>query len=96
MKLEERTATHLLAFEILTASNQNLVRPVLIAELGCIAFPGFLIPGQPGRSPRRRGRGSYKFDGDLLVVQEVGALKDDSEGAFTDLLAHTVVDTHHI
>lgn len=28
---------------ILTASNQNLVCPVLIAELGCIAFPGFLV-----------------------------------------------------
>lgn len=96
MKLEERTTPHLLTFGILTASNENLVRPVLIAELGCITFPGFLISGQPGGSPRQRGRNSYKFDGDLLVVQEVGALKDDTKGAFTDLLAHTVVDTHHI
>lgn len=46
--------------------------------------------------PRQRGRVTYEFDGDLLVVQEVGAFKDDTKGAFTDLLAHTVVDTHYV
>lgn len=49
-----------------------------------------------GVSPRRRARGTYEFDGNLLVVQEVGALKDNTKGAFTDLLAHTIVDTHYV
>ena len=93
MKLEDRTPSYSLG--ILTASNQNLICPVLIAELGSIAFPGFLI----GSARRLAGQGErerYEFDGDLLVVQEVGALENDTKGAFTDLLAHTVVDTHYV
>lgn len=39
---------------------------------------------------------TYEFDGHLLVVQKVGALEDDTERTFTDLLAHAVVDTHYV
>jgi hypothetical protein len=39
---------------------------------------------------------TYKFDSNLLVIQEVGALENDTEGTFTDFLADTVVDTHHV
>lgn len=39
---------------------------------------------------------TYEFDSDLLVVQEVGALEDDTKGSLANFLAHTVVNTHHI
>lgn len=39
---------------------------------------------------------TYEFDGHLLVVQKVGALEDDTERTFTDLLADTIVDTHYV
>lgn len=39
---------------------------------------------------------TYKFDSDLLVIQEVGALENHTKRSFTDFLAHTVVDTHHV
>lgn len=39
---------------------------------------------------------TYKFDGHLLVVQQVGTLKDDTKGTFTNLLSHSVVDTHYV
>jgi len=46
---------------------------------------------------RRSGNGSpYKFDGNLLGVQQVRSLKDDTKGALADLLADTVVDTHYV
>ena len=65
--------------EKLTTSDQNLVRPVLIAELGCIAFPRFLSEDQPGELAEPRVRSTYEFDGDLLVVKEVGALENDTK-----------------
>ena len=80
----------------LTTSNQDLVRPVLIAELRCIAFPRFLFWDQPGGSVERRGASTYEFDGDLLVVQEVGALENDTKRTFTNFLAHAVVNAHHV
>jgi hypothetical protein len=63
--------------------------------LGSIAFPGFLYWDQPGSSVNSRGR-TYEFYSDLLVIQEVGALENDTKGTFTDFLANTVVDTHHV
>jgi hypothetical protein len=42
------------------------------------------------------GRATNEFDSDLLVIQEVGALKDDTKRSFADLLADAVVDTHNI
>lgn len=39
---------------------------------------------------------TYKLDGDLLVVQQVGSFKDDAKGTLADLLPHTVVDAHNI
>lgn len=43
-----------------------------------------------------RGRSTYEFDSDLLVVQEVCALKNHTKGSFANFLAHAVVDTHHV
>lgn len=39
---------------------------------------------------------THKLDGDLLVVQQVGALEDDTEGALADLLPDPVVDAHDV
>lgn len=34
---------------------------------------------------------TYEFDGDLLIVQQVGALENDTKGTLSDLLADAVV-----
>ena len=45
----------------------------------------------------RTGVGAtYKLDSHLLVVEQVGALENDTERALTDLLAYSVVDTDDI
>lgn len=54
----------------------------------------------PARLPRtisgqETGK-AYEFDGDLLVGEQVGALEDDTKGAFTDLLADAIVHAHHV
>lgn len=43
-----------------------------------------------------RKRRTHEFDGDLLVVQQVGAFENDTERTFTNLLANSVVDTHNV
>lgn len=37
-----------------------------------------------------------KLDSHLLVVQQIGAFKNDTKGSFTDLLSYSVVYTHYI
>lgn len=39
---------------------------------------------------------AYKFDGDLVVVQQVVPFKYDSETSFTDLLANAIMYAHHV
>lgn len=41
-------------------------------------------------------RDTYKFDSHLLVVQEICALEDDTEGALADFLSYPIVDTHDV
>ena len=41
-------------------------------------------------------RRTYEFDGNLLVVEEVGTLKDDTERTLSDLLSHSVVYTDDV
>lgn len=57
----------------LTAADEDFIRPVLIAELGCIALP------------------RLKLDCDLLVVEQVCALEDDTKRALANLLANAIV-----
>lgn len=56
--------------------------------------------GQSGDIPFHReyeeAEITYEFDGDLLVIQEVGAFENDTKRTLTDLLTHTVVDTHYV
>jgi hypothetical protein len=80
---------------VLTTSNQDLVCPVLITQLGSIALPGFLQLLVRQRFPTELGR-TYEFDRHLLVVEKVGALENNTKGSFTDLLTHSIVDAHHI
>jgi len=62
----------------LTASNENLVGPVLVPQLRCITLP------------------RLELDGDLGVVEQVGALEDHAEAALADLLADAVVYADNI
>lgn len=39
---------------------------------------------------------THKFDGHLLVVQQIGSLKDDSKGTLSDFLADPVVDADDV
>lgn len=92
----------------LTAADENLVCPVLISQLRSIALAWFLPHTSqstawflgPGRSRTSSGVLSrlrtYEFDGDLLVVQEVGSLEDNTKGALADLLPHSVVNADDI
>ena len=83
----------------LTASDQDLVRPVLITQLGSITLARFLfwsVLGSPFHREYEQAASTYEFDGDLLVVQKVGALENDTKRTLTDLLAHTIVDTHYV
>lgn len=60
---------------LLTASDQDLVRAVLIAQLWSIALARF------------------KLDGDLRVVEQVGALENDSETALAVMLLASAVSS---
>lgn len=39
---------------------------------------------------------TYEFDGDLLVVQQVGSLEDDTKGTLANLLPHPVMDADDV
>lgn len=39
---------------------------------------------------------TYEFDGNLLVVQKVGTLEDNTKGALANLFAHSVVHAHNV
>jgi hypothetical protein len=89
---------------LLTASYEDLICPVLISQLWCIAFSGFLHGGRlvcVGSSPRR-GAGNaeveqtYKLDGDLLVVEQVCAFEQNAKGALSNLLADAIVHAYDV
>lgn len=63
----------------LTASDKDLVGTVLISQLRSITLSGFLgLWSAECISANGVGR-HYKFYGNLLIVQKVGTLKDDTE-----------------
>jgi hypothetical protein len=80
----------------LTASNQYLVGAVLISQLGSVTLARFLEAVSAGRRREDWKVWTNKFNGNLLVVEKVGALEDDAKGAFTNLLANTIVDANDI
>jgi hypothetical protein len=43
-----------------------------------------------------KGTTTYEFDGDLLVVQEVGALENDTERTLSNLLPDPVMDADDV
>lgn len=97
--MDERGIGELRILKELTASDQDLVRPVLITQLGSITLARFLfrsVSRYPPITGTKKHRSTHEFDCYLLVVQEVGALENDTKRTLTDLLAHTVVDTHYI
>ena len=63
---------------LLTASDEDLVGAILIAQLGSIALA------------------RLELDGDLLLVEQVGAFEDDAKGALSDLLADAIVHAHDV
>jgi hypothetical protein len=38
----------------------------------------------------------FKFNGNLLVIQQVGPLKNDTKGTLSNLFAHSIVNTDHV
>lgn len=43
-----------------------------------------------------RVMGTYKLDGDLLVVEEIDTLKYDTERTLSDLFANSVMHPHNV
>ena len=37
-----------------------------------------------------------KFDGDLLIIEQIGAFEDDAKGPLSDLLADAIVNANDI
>lgn len=53
------------------------------------------VSDEVGQGRSGQGR-TYEFDRNLLVVEKVGALENDTKGSFTNFLAHSVVNSHHV
>ncbi|KAF1960120.1 hypothetical protein CC80DRAFT_285472 [Byssothecium circinans] len=62
----------------LTASNQDLVRAILIPQLWSVALP------------------RLELDGNLLLVEQVGALEDNAKAALANLLADAIMHAHDV
>lgn len=65
----------------------------------------FAVPGMSVSAMRVQQRGClatstedgpYEFDCDLLIVEQVGAFEQNTEGAFANLLAHAVMHANHV
>jgi len=58
----------------------------------------FEVPGAECQRIGQRlpGIKTYKLDGNLLVVQEIGAFEDDAEGALSNLLADAIMHADHV
>lgn len=90
----------------LTIAYEDLVGAVFVSQLGSVALARFLRDGLARRVGARRNesirRGivqngeTDKLDGNLLVVEQVGAFENDTKRALTNLLAHAVVDTDDV
>lgn len=39
---------------------------------------------------------THKFDGHLLIIEQIGTLKDNTERSFTNFFPNAIVDTDHI
>ena len=68
---------------VLTATNEDLVRSVFISQLGSVALSRLLFVGRQRLVQTstwgEAGRKAHKFDGNLLVVQQIGSLENDTE-----------------
>lgn len=60
------------------------------AKKDAIIFPSF------GTGRYRLGSATHKFDGHLLIVEQIGTLKDDTKGALPDFLSDSVVDADDV
>lgn len=60
-----------------------------------IALSGFLVAFSV-MPQLELSTGSYKFDGDLLIVEQVGALEYYTKGPLADLLANSIVYSNDI
>jgi hypothetical protein len=39
---------------------------------------------------------THEFDSNLLVVEQIGALKNDTKRTLSDLLSHPIVNSNHV
>lgn len=87
---------------VLTASDEDLVRSVFISQLGSIALSRFLrtsssVTGCDCSAGRPQGReDTHEFDGNVLVVQQIGPLENNAKGALANLLPDPVVHADDI
>lgn len=61
------------------------------------AHHSFSVPSSIQHSDQfQNGEVADKFDGDLLIVEQIGAFEDDAKGALSDLLADAIVNANDI
>ena len=55
------------------------------------------MPSIPvNNDPKGKISNAYEFDSNLLVVQQVDALENNTKGSFADLLANPVMNTNDV
>lgn len=65
-----------------------------VVEHHSFGVPVYVLVAQQATVTRRDL--TYKLDSHLLIIQEIGTLKNHTKRPFTNLLSHSVVDTHNI
>lgn len=75
----------------LTASYEDFICAVLVTKLRSIALTRFLLRSGLDGGGGHVVMGTHEFNGDLGVVQQVGALEDDTKRTLADLLADAVM-----
>lgn len=85
----------------LTASHEDFVGSILITKLGCVALSGLLkqrtIVRWGGLEDACESLGlTHEFDSNLLVIEHIRSLKNDTKRSLSNLLPHPVVHTDNI
>lgn len=61
------------------------------------AHHSFLVPNSIQQAVEMQNGGwAYEFDGDLLIVEQIGTLEDDTKGPLPDLLADAIMNANNI
>lgn len=92
---------------VLTTSDEDFVCTIFISKLWGVTFARFLAGKGVSTCSRMRRNGgqrgswaekvtTYEFDRHLLVIEQIGPLKDDAKGTLANLLPDAVMNPDDI